>query len=51
MAWTTAIIVVSLWLVGITTSTTFYGYLHVLSAVAIAIAVTPVFMGTYRSRD
>jgi hypothetical protein len=42
MRWTISVILLSLWLVGISTPSTLHGYLHILLAFAIGIILFPL---------
>jgi hypothetical protein len=42
MAWTISIIVLSLWMIGVTMPYTLHGHIHLLLALAVAIVLVPV---------
>jgi hypothetical protein len=42
MLWTISVILLSLWLLGITTPSTLHGYIHILLALAIATSLLPL---------
>jgi hypothetical protein len=46
MAWTFSIIVLSLWLLGITIPYTLHGHIHLLLALAVAIVMIPGLFNT-----
>jgi hypothetical protein len=45
MLWTIFVILLVLWLLGIVTSTTLYGYIHLLLVVAIVVLLIRVIQG------
>jgi hypothetical protein len=51
VAWTISIIVMSLWFLGVTTPYTLHGHIHLLLAVAFAIAMIPIFLNKHPRGD
>jgi hypothetical protein len=43
MVWTISVIVLSVWLVGVTTPSTLHGYIHLLLAAAVVAILVPLF--------
>jgi hypothetical protein len=41
MLWTISVILLSLWLLGISTPSTLHGYIHILLALAVATSILP----------
>jgi len=44
MPWTISVILLSLWLIGISTPSTLHGYIHILLGLAVAISVLPLIL-------
>jgi hypothetical protein len=42
MLWTISVILLSLWLVGVTTPSTLHGYIHILAALAVGTILFPL---------
>jgi hypothetical protein len=42
MLWTISVILLTLWLLGISTPATLHGYIHILLALAVATALVPL---------
>jgi hypothetical protein len=51
MPWTISIVLLSLWVLGITTPSTFHGYIHILLAAAVATTVIPILRHRRRRVD
>ena len=46
MLWTLAVVLIALWLLGLVTSTTMGGFIHVLLVVAIIVVLVRVIQGS-----
>ena len=51
MAWAISIVVVSLWLLGVTTPYTLHGHIHLLLVLAVAIVLIPILFNKQHGRD
>jgi hypothetical protein len=51
MLWTIAIIFLLLWVLGLITSTTMGGFIHVLVVVAVVLLLVQIIRGTGRRRN
>jgi hypothetical protein len=51
MLWTISVILLSLWLLGISTPSTLHGYIHILLALAIATSLLPFLRRRKRPVD
>ncbi len=45
MLWTIAVILAALWVIGLVTSTTFGGLIHILIVIAVIVVLVNVFRG------
>jgi hypothetical protein len=51
MLWTISVILLSLWLLGVSTPSTLHGYIHILLAFAVGMILFPLFRRKTRPVD
>jgi hypothetical protein len=51
MLWTISIILLTLWLLGVSTPSTLHGYIHILLALAVTASLLPVFFHKRKPLD